>query len=117
MKNHFLSRFDEYDVRRTSIYSVLALSLLIISMVLGVDKNGWTTFMFFLGVAFFFYAVLRLWANPKYYGIMCIIIVILFGVLDLSIISSSIKNFQDVMTSCEIYFNSLIYIVDYPLYY
>jgi hypothetical protein len=78
MKNHFFSRFDAEDVRRTTIYSVLALSLLIIPIVFGVEKNGWMTLMFFSGVTFFFYAVLRLWANAKYYGIMCIIIIILF---------------------------------------
>jgi hypothetical protein len=78
MKNHFFSRFDAEDVRRTTIYSVLALSLLIIPIVFGVEKNGWMTLMFFSGVTLFFYAVLRLWANAKYYGIMCIIIIILF---------------------------------------
>jgi hypothetical protein len=78
MKNQFLSRFEPEDVRRTILYSVLALSLLIISMILGVEKNGWTTLMFLTGVTFFFYALLRLWANAKYYGIMCIIIIAFF---------------------------------------
>jgi hypothetical protein len=77
MKNHFLSRFEPEDVRRTIIYSVLALSLLIISMIFGVEKNGWMTLMFLIGVIYFFYAVLRLWANAKYYAIMCIIILLL----------------------------------------
>jgi|GEM_PF-3447321 len=77
MKNHFLSRFDADNLRKTIIYSVIALPLIIISLVLGIDKNGWATFMFFFGIAFFFYAVLRLWGNAKYYGIMCIIIIIL----------------------------------------
>jgi hypothetical protein len=77
MKNHFLSRFEPEDVRRTTIYSVLALSLLITSIVFGVEKNGWMTLMFLIGVIYFFYAVLRLWANAKYYAIMCIIILLL----------------------------------------
>jgi hypothetical protein len=78
MNNHFLSRFDADNLRKTIIYSVIALSLIIISLVLGIEKNGLATFLFFVGIAFFFYAVLRLWGNAKYYGIMCIIIIMLF---------------------------------------
>jgi len=44
---------------------------------LGIDKNDLATFMFPFGMAFFFYALLRPWANAKYYGIMCIIIIII----------------------------------------
>jgi hypothetical protein len=53
-------------------------------MVLDIDENGWATVMFFFGIAFFLYAVLRLWENAKYYGIMCIlfiILIILFGLV------------------------------------
>ena len=39
MKNHFLSRFDAYYLWRTLIYFVLALSLIIISLVLGIEKD------------------------------------------------------------------------------
>ncbi len=77
MKNHFLSRFDADNLRKTIIYFGIALPLIIISLALDIDKNGWATFMFFFGFAFFFYAVLRLWGNAKYYGIMCIILIIL----------------------------------------
>ena len=77
MKNHFFSRFDPDNLRKTIIYFVIALPLIIISLVLGIEKNGLATFMFFFGIAFFFYAVLRPWGNAKYYGIMCIIIIIL----------------------------------------
>ena len=34
--------------------------------------------MFPLGIAFFFYALLRPWGNAKYYGIMCIVILLTF---------------------------------------
>jgi hypothetical protein len=78
MRSQFLSRFDAYYLRRTIIHFVIALSLIIISLVLGIEKNGLATFMFFFGIAFFFYAVLRPWGNAKYYGIMCIIFIILF---------------------------------------
>ena len=77
MKNQFLSRFDEDNLRKTGIYFAIALPLIIISLVLGIEKNGLATFMFLLGVPFFFYAMLRPWGNAKYYGIMCIIIIIL----------------------------------------
>lgn len=77
MKNHFLSRFDADNLRKTIIYFVIALPLIIISLVLGIDENGLATFMFLFGIPFFFYTVLRLWGNAKYYGIMCIIFLIL----------------------------------------
>jgi hypothetical protein len=77
MKNHFLSRFDADNLRKTIIYFGIALPLIIISLVLGIEKNGLATFMFFFGIPFFFYAMLRLWGNAKYYGIMCIIIIII----------------------------------------
>ena len=77
MKNHFLSRFNTDNLRKTIIYFAIALPLIIISLVLGIEKSGLATFMFFLGVPFFFYAMLRPWGKAKYYGIMCIIIIIL----------------------------------------
>lgn len=77
MKNHFLSRFDADNLRKTIIYFGIALPLIIISLVLGIEKNGLATFMFFVGIPFFFYAALRPWGNAKYYGIMCIIIILI----------------------------------------
>ena len=77
MKNHFLSRFDAYYLRRTLIYFVLALSLIIVSLVLGLDDLSLGTFMFPFGIAYFFYALLRPWGNAKYYGIMCIILIVI----------------------------------------
>jgi membrane-associated HD superfamily phosphohydrolase len=77
MKNQFLSRFDANDLRKTIIYFVIALPLIIISLVFGFEKNDWAAIIFLFGIAFFFYAMLRLWGNAKYYGIMCIIIIII----------------------------------------
>jgi hypothetical protein len=77
MKNHFLFRFDANNLRKTIIYFVIALPLIIISLVFGFEKNDWAAIVFLFGIAFFFYALLRLWGNAKYYGIMCIIIFIL----------------------------------------
>lgn len=77
MKNHFLSRFDADNLRKTIIYFVIALPLIIISLVFGFEKNDWAAFVFPFGIAFFFYALLRPWGNAKYYGIMCIIIIVI----------------------------------------
>jgi hypothetical protein len=78
MKNHFLSRFDADNLRKAVIYFVIALSLIIISLVLGIEKDtGLGIFMFLFGIAFFFYSLLRPWGNAKYYGIMCIIIILI----------------------------------------
>ena len=77
MKNHFLSRFDAENLRKTIIYFVIGLSLIIIPLALGINKNDFVGFMFIFGFFFFFYAVLHLWENAKYYGIMCIIFIIL----------------------------------------
>jgi hypothetical protein len=77
MKNQFLARFDPDNLRKTITYFAIAFPLIIISLILGIEKNGLATFMFFLGVPFFFYAMLRPWGKAKYYGIMCIIIIIL----------------------------------------
>ena len=77
MKKQFLSRFDAENLRKSIIYFAIALPLILISLILGIEKSGLATFMFFLGVPFFFYAMLRPWGKAKYYGIMCIIIIIL----------------------------------------
>jgi hypothetical protein len=79
MKNHFLSRFDTDNLRKTIIYFVIALSLIIISLLLGLDDLSLAALMFPCGIAFLFYALLRPWGNAKYYGIMCIIIIILLA--------------------------------------
>jgi len=76
MKSHFLSRFDADNLRKTIIYFVIALSLIIISLVLGIEDLSLAALMFPFGIAFFFYALLRPWGNAKYYGIMCIIILL-----------------------------------------
>jgi phosphate starvation-inducible membrane PsiE len=70
MKNHFLSRFDADNLRKAIIYFVIALSLIIISLVLGIENNGLATFMFLIGITFFFYSVLRPWGKASYYAIL-----------------------------------------------
>ena len=78
MKNHFLSRFDPDNLRKAVIYFVIAVSLIIISLFLGIEEDaGLGIFMFLFGIAFFFYALLRPWGNAKYYGIMCIILIVI----------------------------------------
>ena len=76
MRNHFLSRFDADYLRKAAIYFVIALSLIIISLVLGIEDLSLAALMFPFGIAFFFYALLRPWGNAKYYGIMSIILLL-----------------------------------------
>jgi hypothetical protein len=76
MKNHFFSRFDPDNLRKAIIYFVIALTLIIISLVFGFEKNDWAALVFPFGIAFLFYALLRPWGNAKYYGIMIIIILL-----------------------------------------
>ncbi len=77
MKNQFLSRFDADYLRKTVIYFIIALSLIIISLLLGLEDTSMAAIMFPFGVAFFFYALLRPWGNARYYGIMCLIIILI----------------------------------------
>jgi len=84
MKNNFLSRFDADNLRKAIIYFVIALSLIIISLILGIEDSSLAALMFPFGIAFFFYALLRPWGNAKYYGIMCIII-ILFALMSIGL--------------------------------
>lgn len=79
MRNHFLSRIDADNLRKAVIYFVIALALIIISLVLGIEDLSLAALMFPFGIAFFFYALLRPWGNAKYYGIMCIIIIIILA--------------------------------------
>ena len=76
MKNNFLSRFDADNMRKAIIYFVIALSLIIISLILGIEDSSLAALMFPFGIAFFFYALLRPWGNAKYYGIMSIILLL-----------------------------------------
>jgi thiol:disulfide interchange protein len=84
MKNNFLSRFDADNLRKAIIFFVIALSLIIISLILGIEDSSLAALMFPFGIAFFFYALLRPWGNAKYYGIMCIII-ILFALMSIGL--------------------------------
>ena len=94
MKNHFLSGFDPDNLRKTIIYFGIALPLIIISLVFGIEKNNWAAVMVLFGFAFFFYAVLRPWANAKYYGIMCIILIIIITLFLSVVLKKLNSNFE-----------------------
>jgi hypothetical protein len=70
VKNHFLSRFDVYTLRKTIIYLLIAVSLIVISLVVGLTDNFLTITMLFGGIVLFLYAVLYLWGKASYYAIM-----------------------------------------------
>jgi hypothetical protein len=94
MKNHFLSRFDADNLRKTIIYFAIALSLIIISLVLGITDTSLPALMFPCGIAFLFYALLRPWGNAKYYGIMCIIIIILLTLFMVVVLKKLNNNLE-----------------------
>jgi hypothetical protein len=82
MKNHFLSRFDTRNLRKTVIYFAIAISLIAISLVRGgVGDNGLMFLMFVIGFVLFFYAMLHPWEKVSYYFILIVIFIILFTLL------------------------------------
>ena len=88
MQNHLLSRFDADNLRKAIIYFLIGLALIIISLVWGITDTSLPAIMFPCGIAFLFYALLRPWGNAKYYGIMCIIILLtLFLVIGIGILT------------------------------
>lgn len=79
MNNKFLSRFDDDDLRRKIIYTViivLTVPLLTIPPLKGYSTAG-QNLMFFGGIALIFYALLHLLKKALYYVILgeCIIII------------------------------------------
>jgi hypothetical protein len=79
MKNHFLSRFDADNLSKTLIYIGIAVSLIVISLWIGLTDNFLTITMLFCGIFLFFYALLHPWSKASYYAIMvgiCLILLI-----------------------------------------
>jgi len=70
MKNHFLSRFDDDYLRKTGIYFIIAVSLIAISLIVGISDNFLTIAMLLIGMVLFLYAMLRPWGKVSYYAIM-----------------------------------------------
>ncbi len=60
MKHNFLSQFDAENLRKTITYFVIGLSLIIVPIVLGINKNDLVGFMFFFGFIFFLCSVASL---------------------------------------------------------
>lgn len=94
MKNHFLSRFDADNLRKAIIYFVIALSLIIISLLMGITDTSLPALMLPCGIAFLFYSLLRPWGNAKYYGIMCIILTI-FLTLFMGLVLKKLNSNQE----------------------
>jgi MFS family permease len=86
MKNHFLSRFDARNLRKTIIYFAIAIVLITISFAGeyingGGDLNGLMILMFIIGFVLFFFAVLHPWGKVSFYFILIVIFIILFSLL------------------------------------
>jgi hypothetical protein len=94
MKNHFLSRFDARNLRKTIIYFVIAVLLIIISFIREYfNVNGLGILMFVIGFVLFFYAMLHPWEKVGYYFILIMIFILLFTLL-LSVGIGILTNMQ-----------------------
>ena len=81
MKNHFFSRFDAEYLKKTVIYFLIAVSLIAISLIVGISDNFLTIAMLLSGIVLFLYAVLHPWEKAIYYFILFVISVILLILL------------------------------------
>ena len=82
MRNKFLKRFDSDNLRKTFIYLVIAVLLIIASLFPGFVKgNSCGTILFLIGCIMFFYAALHPWEKAIYYFILLVISVILLILL------------------------------------
>jgi MFS family permease len=86
MKNHFLSRFDARNLRKTIIYFAIAIVLITISIVGEYindrgDLNGLMILIFIIGFVLFFYAMLHPWGKVSFYFILIVIFIVLFSLL------------------------------------
>jgi hypothetical protein len=89
MKNHSISRFDACNVRKTLTYIVIAVSLITISLLVGIGDNLPMILMLFGRIVLFFYAALHPWEKASYYAILggiCLILVIFEWVVGISIL-------------------------------
>jgi len=82
MKNNFLSRFNARNLKKTIIYFIIAVLLIIISFIREYyNGNGLGIVMFVIGFVLFFYAMLHPWEKVGYYFILIVIFIILFTIL------------------------------------
>ncbi len=56
MKNHFLSRFDACNLRKTIVFILTTISLIVISLLIGINDNPPMILLFFTGMILFFFA-------------------------------------------------------------
>ena len=82
MKNHFLSRFDADNLRKAVIYFVIAVSLIIISLFLGIEKIPvWGFLCFFSELPSFFMHCCVLGEMQNIME-LCVLIIILITLSD-----------------------------------
>ena len=82
MKNNFLSRFESENLKKTMIYLVIAILLIVLPFFIGfLNDNSFALIMFFIGEIAFFYSALRLWENSMYYLVLVVISIIVFLLL------------------------------------
>jgi hypothetical protein len=80
MKNHFLSRFDAHNLKKTIILLLTAISLILISLVIGVGDNIPMILVLLGGIILFFFAALNHWQNATYYTILIAACAVIFTI-------------------------------------
>jgi uncharacterized membrane protein len=70
MKNRFLSRFDAENIRKIVTYLAIAVSLITISLVVGISDNILMISMLLIGIIILLIAALYFWEKSGYYAIL-----------------------------------------------
>jgi hypothetical protein len=82
MNNYSLSQFDADKLKKTIIYFLIAVFLIIISFIREYfNGKGLGIVMFVIGFVLFFYAMLHPWGKVSYYFVLIVVFMILFTLL------------------------------------
>ena len=65
-------------ISKTKILLAIAVSLITISLLVGVSDNIPMILILFIGIVLFFYAVLSPWGKVSYYAFLSVIFIVLF---------------------------------------
>jgi predicted lysophospholipase L1 biosynthesis ABC-type transport system permease subunit len=94
MKKHFISLFDKTHLKRTTYLFIIAVSLIIISSLVGISDNLPMIAMLLSGIIILFFSVLHPWKKAGNYAILaglCIGILLLEG-LGITILAKMHKD-------------------------
>lgn len=98
MKTRVFSGLEREQLIRSVIYIVVAVTMVASSFPAGVLKgNGLGVLLSNIGLIIFFFALLRPWANAKYYFIQFAILFVIFSILQLIRIIFKLELSEDSM--------------------